>query len=62
MLSVLEAIQDLGLETKRPITWVFNSDVEMQSKYSRTVIFREAERSAYALVFEGTEDVSTFTT
>ena len=62
MLSVLQAIQDLGLQPKRPITWIFNSDEEMQSKYSRTVIFREAERSAYALVFEGTEDVGTFTT
>lgn len=62
MLSVLEAIRDLGLRPKRPITWIFNSDEEMQSKFSRTVIFREAERSAYALVFEGTEDLATFTT
>ena len=62
MLAVLEAVHDLELELARPVTLIFNSDEEMQSKFSRTVIFREAKKSEYALVFEGSDDVSTFTT
>ncbi len=62
MLAVLEAINDLQLPISRPLTLIFNSDEEMQSLYSRALIEDEARKSFCSLAFEGTRDLSTFTT
>lgn len=62
MLAVLEAINDLQLPLSRPLTLIFNSDEEMQSLYSRALIEREARKSYCALAFEGTREISSFTT
>jgi glutamate carboxypeptidase len=61
MLAAMEALKKLGLTPNRPVTMIFNSDEEMQSRISRPLIEREAEQSAYALVFEGSDDLSTYT-
>lgn len=61
MLAAVEALQRLGRSPRRPLTLLFNSDEEMQSRYSRPLIEAEARRSAYALVFEGTHDVGKYT-
>lgn len=61
MLAAMEALMTLGHKPARPVTMIFNSDEEMQSRISRPLIEREAEKSAYALVFEGTDDISSYT-
>lgn len=62
MLYVLEALNHFGPSLSRPITLIINSDEEMQSRFSRGLIEREAEQSAYALVFESTQSMELFTT
>lgn len=62
MLAAVEAIRDLELAPARPLTLLFNSDEEMQSRYSRELILKEAERSSHALVFEGSGDEADFCT
>lgn len=61
MLAAMEGLARLGLKPARPVTMLFNSDEEMQSRISRPLIEREARKSAYALVFEGTTDIGTYT-
>ncbi len=61
MLAAMEALAHLGLKPARPVTLLFNSDEEMQSRISRPLIEREAAKSAYALVFEGTSDLAAYT-
>ncbi len=61
MLAAMEGLVRSGLTPARPVTMIFNSDEEMQSRLSRPLIEREARRSAFALVFEGTDDVNAYT-
>lgn len=61
MLAAMQALTRLGLKPVRPVTLLFNSDEEMQSRVSRPLIENEARTSAHALVFEGTDDVNRYT-
>lgn len=62
MLFAVRAARELGLSYPRPLRLLFNSDEEQRSEFSRDLIMREAQRSAYALVFEGTPEVNEVTT
>jgi glutamate carboxypeptidase len=53
ILTAIDIMRKLGLQSKRPITCLFNSDEEINSTTSRGVIDREARKSKYALVLEG---------
>ncbi len=48
----LRAVRDLRLELPRPVTILINSDEEMGSRMSRTLIEAEARKSEYVLVME----------
>ncbi|EKN63456.1 M20 family metallopeptidase [Schinkia azotoformans] len=52
-IEAMKIIQDLNKKTKRPITFLFNSDEEINSTTSRSVINREALKSEYVLILEG---------
>src|SRR5699024_7457020 len=52
-IEAMRIIRDLKKKTRRPITFLFNSDEEINSTTSRSVIKREAEKSEYVLVLEG---------
>ena len=61
MVFAMRAIKELGLDLGRPLSVIFNSDEELKSWYSRELIFAEAKKSAYSLVFEGSQDLARFT-
>jgi len=48
----LKALSHCGLLDTIPITMICNSDEEIGSPYSRPLIFSEAEKSFFAMVFE----------
>ena len=51
-IFAMKALDAAGLLEKIPITFVFNSDEEIGSPYSRALIEREARESAFAFVLE----------
>lgn len=51
-VRALNAIRTLGLQTKRPVTFLLTCDEEIGSKTSRPLVEEEAKRSAAALVLE----------
>lgn len=61
MVYAMRAIKELGLELGRSLSVIFNSDEELKSWFSRELIFAEAKKSAYSLVFEGSRSTSRFT-
>lgn len=52
-VEAIKIIQDLNKKTRRPITILFNSDEEINSTTSRSVIDLEAKKSEYVLILEG---------
>jgi glutamate carboxypeptidase len=52
VLTVLQGLRDLGLAPGRPVTVLFNSDEEVGSRTSRSLIEAEAARAAAVLCVE----------
>lgn len=52
-VEAIKIIQDLNKKTRRPVTILFNSDEEINSTTSRSVIDLEAKKSEYVLILEG---------
>ena len=52
VLSALQGLRDLGMAPSRPVTVVFNSDEEVGSRTSRSLIEAEASRAAVVFCIE----------
>lgn len=52
ILTALEGLRDLGRSPNRPVTVLFNSDEEIGSRSSRTLIEEEAEKATVVLCVE----------
>ncbi|MCP4023247.1 MAG: M20 family metallopeptidase, partial [Desulfobacteraceae bacterium] len=51
-IYALLALQDTGLLSQMPVTFIFNSDEEIGSRTSRKLILSEAKKSCAGFVFE----------
>lgn len=52
-MYALKCLHSLGLLSQIPLTFIFNSDEEIGSLYSHSLIRSHARRSAYAFILEG---------
>jgi glutamate carboxypeptidase len=61
-LFALKAIEHLGLKPRHKLVYVLNSDEEIGSPTSRTLIEAEGAKSSYCFVLEGAHNKSVLTT